>query len=131
MTATPLLGADGTVVVGDCRVAETAASRLRGLLGRDGLPEDEALLLRPSNSVHMFFMRFPLDVVFLGADGTVVKIVPRLRPWRAAGCLRAKAVLELAAGTCERRGLRVGHRLELPVGPRTRAHRPAGAGAVG
>jgi uncharacterized protein len=56
-------------------------------------------------------MRFSIDAVFLTADGTVVRIARDLRPWRAAGRRGAQAVLELASGECERRGLKLGDRL--------------------
>ena len=58
-------------------------------------------------------MRFAIDVVFLDRNGIVLRTVHRLPPWRAAGQRRARAVLELAAGECARRGVRVGERLEL------------------
>jgi uncharacterized membrane protein (UPF0127 family) len=102
---------DGTVVCERCVVAGNALSRSRGLLGRRELPRGEGLLLRPASSVHMFFMRFPIDVVFLDRELVVRKVVPSLKPWRLAFGLGSKAVLELAAGECERRGLRAGDRL--------------------
>jgi uncharacterized protein len=61
----------------------------------------------------MWFMRFPIDAVFLGADGEVLRIAAELGPWRAAACWGAKAVVELPAGACQRVGLRVGDRLAL------------------
>ena len=93
-------------------VAGNPWTRFRGLMGRRELGEGEGLLLRGSGSVHTCFMRFPIDVVFLDRDMTVVGIAPGLRPWRAAGRRRAKTVLELAAGEAERRGIQVGDRLE-------------------
>jgi uncharacterized membrane protein (UPF0127 family) len=57
-------------------------------------------------------MRFPIDVVFLDKSGSVVDVVGRLKPWRAATRLRARAVLELAAGEAERVTVRIGERLE-------------------
>ena len=69
------------------------------------------ILIRPTWSVHTAFMRFAIDVVFLDADLTVLKIAQRLRPWRAAFRRRAHQALELRAGECERLGLRVGDRL--------------------
>lgn len=81
-----------------CRIADGPWSRLRGLLGRSGLEPGEGLLLRPSGSIHMMFMRFPIDAVFLDRELVVVDVVRDLRPWRAAGRRGAKAVLELAAG---------------------------------
>jgi uncharacterized membrane protein (UPF0127 family) len=58
-------------------------------------------------------MRFPIDVVFLDRELRVLKVVPDLQPWRAASGRGARAVLELAAGECERHGLRLGDRLVL------------------
>ena len=88
---------------------------LESYLRRGGLESGEGLLLRPAGSVHMFFMRFPIDVVFLSRDGEVLKIVSDLRPWRTAGARRAKSALELGAGEAERHGIRVGSRLDLSV----------------
>jgi uncharacterized protein len=104
---------DGSLVCGRCLLAETPLARMRGLLGRATLERDEGLYLRPASSIHMWFMRFPIDAVFLGGDGEVLRITAGIRPWRMAGCWGAKAVVELPAGGCERVGLRVGDRLAL------------------
>jgi hypothetical protein len=104
---------DGVVVCEHCLVAATPLTRLRGLLGRRSLPSGEGILLRPAASIHMFFMRFPIDAVFLDGDLQVIHIAADLRPWRAAGKRGAKAVLELTAGECERRGLAVGDRIRF------------------
>ena len=100
--------ADGTVVCDSCRVARSFATRLRGLMAARRLPSGSGLLFPASRSVHTHFMRFPIDVVFLDDDHRIVSIVHRLRPWRAAASRRARAVLELAAGECERLGLSAG-----------------------
>ena len=102
---------DGTIVCERCLLAETALTRMRGLLGRRELPSGEGILLKPASSVHMAFMRFPIDAVFLDRDLRVVKVAEDLRPWRAAGSRQAKAVLELPAGEARRRGLTLGDRL--------------------
>jgi uncharacterized protein len=99
---------DGNVVCERCLLAETPLARLRGLLGRSGLPSGEGLLLRPAGSIHTAFMRFAIDAVFLDATDRVVKVASALRPWRAAACRGARAVLELPAGEAARRGLRPG-----------------------
>lgn len=104
---------DGTVACPRCVVADTAPARMRGLLGRPGMEETEGLLIRPTNSVHMFFMRFAIDVVFLDRDLVVRKVVEALRPWRMTACSGARAALELPAGTARRRGITVGERLTL------------------
>ncbi len=97
-----------------CLVAEAALTRMRGLLGRSGLEQGEGLLLRPASSIHTFFMRFPIDAVFLGRSGEVLRVARNVAPWRAARCSGARAVLELPAGESARRGLEPGTQL-LPV----------------
>jgi uncharacterized protein len=104
---------DGVVVCEECLVAATPFTRMRGLLGRSSLPSGQGILLRPASSVHTFFMRFPIDVVFLDGDLRVVEIAADLRPWRAAGKRGARAVLELPAGECARRGLAVGDQIRF------------------
>jgi uncharacterized protein DUF192 probably involved in sugar metabolism len=59
------------VVCERCAIADTPVSRLRGLLGRHELDADEGLLLRPESSIHTWFMRFPIDALFLEADLTL------------------------------------------------------------
>jgi uncharacterized membrane protein (UPF0127 family) len=102
---------DGEIVCERCVLADTALARMRGLLGRRELPSGEGILLKPASSVHMAFMRFPIDAVFLDRDLRVVKVASDLRPWRAAASRGAKAVLEIPAGEAERRGLTAGDRL--------------------
>jgi uncharacterized membrane protein (UPF0127 family) len=102
---------NGRVVCERCVLADTALTRMRGLLGRRELPSGEGLLLRPASSIHMAFMRFPIDAVFLDAQGRVVKVARELKPWRTAAARRATAVVELPAGEASRRGIDVGQRL--------------------
>ena len=102
---------DGAGVCSRCKVADTMLTRMRGLLGRKELPPGDGMLIRPSPSVHTFFMAFPIDVVFLDRDGKVLKVREDLRPWRTAGCRRAHSTLELAAGEARRHGIAVGDRL--------------------
>jgi uncharacterized membrane protein (UPF0127 family) len=102
---------DGSIVCERCVLADTALARMRGLLGRRELPSGEGILLKPASSVHMAFMRFPIDAVFLDRDFRVMKVASDLRPWRAAGSRGAKAVLEIPAGEARRRGLTTGDRL--------------------
>ncbi len=113
MQALELRREDGSVVCERCLEARSPLQRMRGLLGRRDLPEGEGLLLRPAGSVHTWFMRFPIDVVFLDRDGLVLKVAPSLKPWRASSRRQARAVVELPAGECERRGLEPGQRLVL------------------
>jgi uncharacterized protein len=104
---------DGSLVCERCAVAATPLSRLKGLLGRSELRRGEGLLIRPCSSVHTWFMRFPIDVVFLDRELRVVRVADRLAPWRTAAGRKARAVLELPAGESDRHGLRPGDRLAV------------------
>ena len=84
---------------------------MKGLLGRKALAPEEGILLRPASSIHTWFMRFPIDAVFVDRELAVVGVAPNLKPWRAAARRGAHAVVELAAGESERHGLRPGDRL--------------------
>jgi uncharacterized membrane protein (UPF0127 family) len=98
----------GKVICERCEVTETTFTRARGLLGRSGLEPDGGMLIDRAGSVHMFFMRFPIDVVFLARDRTVVGVKHRLAPWRVAGARRAVASLELPAGRAAEVGVEKG-----------------------
>jgi uncharacterized protein len=115
MKTVSLKTVEGQVVCERCLVADSPWFRMRGLLGRRGLENGEGLLLKPAGSVHTFFMRFPIDVVFLSRDGDVLKVMRALPAWRMAGARRARAALELGANEAERRGISVGARLDLTV----------------
>jgi uncharacterized membrane protein (UPF0127 family) len=103
--------AGGEVVCERCELANTPLKRMRGLLGRSGLDEGEGMLFRPAGSIHMFFMRFPIDVVFCDGDLRIVRVVRGLKPWRTAAARGAKVTIELAAGAAT--GLEPGDRLHL------------------
>ena len=115
MKTVSLKTVEGQVACERCLVADSPWPRMRGLLGRRGLESGEGLLLKPAGSVHTFFMRFPIDVVFLSREGDVLKVARALPAWRLAGARRAKAALELGADEAERRGISVGTRLDLTV----------------
>src|SRR6185503_16916015 len=99
---------DDAVVCERCEVPESAFGRMRGLLGRSGLEPGAGMLIDSAPSVHMFFMRFPIDVVFLDREWRVVGIRHRLRPWRVAGARRAAAALELPVGAAAAAGIEEG-----------------------
>ena len=100
--------ADGAAVCERCEIPESSFGRMRGLLGRDRLDPGEGMLIDHAGSVHMFFMRFPIDVVFLARDRTVVGVRHWLAPWRVAGARRAVASLELPAGRAAEVGVEEG-----------------------
>ena len=101
---------DGTVLCARCAVASNPFSRMRGLLGRASLDPDEGIFLKPAGSIHMLFMRFAIDAVFVDRELRVVG-VRTVRPWRFASQRGAKAVIELAEGAGQ--GLREGEQLTL------------------
>lgn len=88
-------------------------SRKRGLLGRDHLAPDTALIIAPCSAVHTFGMRFSIDVIFAARDGRVVKVRRAMPPGRISGRAGTFAVIEMAAGEVERHALRVGDYLEV------------------
>ena len=113
MTTATIRSPDGRVVCERCLLAEAPLARMRGLLGRASLSAEEGILLRPASSIHMWFMRFPIDAVFLDGDLRVLRVVEKLKPWRVAAARGANAVLELPAGAAEWRGLQTGDRLSV------------------
>ena len=72
------------------------------------MPEGSALIIAPSNAIHTFFMRFPIDVAFVSKSGHVVKVRSAVPPWRMVAALRGYAVIELPAGSLERSDTKVG-----------------------
>jgi len=103
----------GRLLVPRLEIAVDSATRKKGLLGRDGLPDGTALVIAPTNAVHTFFMRFPIDIVFVARDGTVVKVSRAVPAWRMAAAWKGYAVVELAAGGAEFCHLTVGRRVSV------------------
>jgi hypothetical protein len=99
--------ADGRELFGRMRVARSVGTRTKGLLGRRALDLGEGVAFR-EKSIHMLFMRMPIDAIFCDGDLRVVKVAADLRPWRFAGARRARWVLEVAAGEAARLGIAEG-----------------------
>lgn len=92
--------------------ADSFRTRLKGLMFRRQPLEGEGLWLYPCNSIHMFFMSFAIDVVFLDRDLRVVKTVEASQPWSVVWPVRnACHALELPVGTIEKYGIHVGKRI--------------------
>jgi uncharacterized membrane protein (UPF0127 family) len=110
-----ILAESGAVLVGDVAVSKALGKgNARGLLGRSGLPEGEGVLLHdPSGTIHMFFMKFAIDAVFLTNDLRVVKVAANLKPWRLARAGGARRILEIGAGEAARLGIQPGQQLRL------------------
>lgn len=102
------------VLANKCRLADTMLSRAVGLLNRSSLERGEGLLIRPCNSVHCFFMRFPIDVLFMDAECRVLKMYTPMKPWRMSTIVRgSKQVIELPSGVVADTGTKVGDILLL------------------
>ena len=83
----------------DILIADTLVDRLIGLMFREKIIGAEGLLLSPCRSIHTFFMRYSLDIVFMSSENRVVKIIRNLKPWRLTWIyFRAQKTLELPAG---------------------------------
>ena len=103
----------GVLLAEKLTVADTFWKRLRGLLGTREWPEGNALLIRPCNSVHMFGMKYRLDVLFVDRKNMVLEAVEALAPGRLKFCLGAKCAVELPEGTLRRTGTCRGDRLQI------------------
>jgi uncharacterized membrane protein (UPF0127 family) len=104
---------DGTVVADRLEVATNFVARGVGLMGRARLPENGGLLIHGCNGIHMMFMRFPIDAVFVDRAGVVVRTYERLLPWigLVPFVFRADKVAELPVGTIRRHAIKTGDRL--------------------
>ena len=110
--------ASGKVLADRLRLAHTHWTRLRGLLGTSSLQEGEALWLKPCRQVHMFGMRYAIDVAFLDDEHRVVRTIPRLAPGTVSPRVpEATSVLELPEGTLSRTALGDGARIEIDGEP--------------
>lgn len=107
----------GTVLAERVETADRGATRRKGLLGRDGLAPGDGLWIVPCESVHTFFMRFPIDLVYLDRKKRVRKVRSKVIPWRLSACLSAHSVIELAAGAVRASKTEPGDELEFsPAG---------------
>ena len=98
----------GVTVCDRCELAVRPWSRMRGLLGRDSLSADAGMLFSRTGSVHTYRMRFPIDVVFLDRDLTVLSVKPQVEQGKAVKACGAKWTLELAAGAAAANGITAG-----------------------
>ncbi len=99
-------------VAGHARVANNLSWRLRGMIGRQ-FDRFDALVFPRCNSIHMFFMTMPLDVLFLDRKNRVCALRESLPPWRMAASLKAVRVIELPSGAIGRSGTRPGDQLDF------------------
>ena len=105
------------VVCARCQLADNLWTRGKGLLGRKALDPDEGILLVPGSSIHMFGMKFAIDVIYLTRDDMVTDFVADIGPGKAhvakdqSGQGKPHSALEVAAGTIARVGVEIGDQL--------------------
>ena len=93
-----------------------SSGRRTGLLGRQSLPHDTVLAIAPSNAIHTFGMQFPIDVLYIRRDGTVLKRVLALKARRLSAAWRGFAVLEFGAGHPGVAATQIGDTLKVEEG---------------
>ena len=109
-----VLGRDGTTVIQRIEPALSLKERMKGLLGRHSLEPGQAMYLSPCQSIHTFFMKFSLDLVFLGKTGVVTKIVRDVQPNRMVfGGRGSHCVLEMETGWLKDGTINIGDRLDV------------------
>ncbi len=105
---------NNAVLADKVKVAATFLKRLIGLLDREYLNEGEGLVISPSNSIHMFFMRFAIDALFLDKKGEVVAILRSFKPWELSRIyFNAYSVIELPSGIIEKTRTMIGDRIDI------------------
>jgi hypothetical protein len=101
-------------VLGDAvELADTSETRRVGLLKHARLDPGAGLWIVPCESVHTFFMKFPIDLVYLDKQRKVRKVRHAVPAWRLSACLTAHSILELPAGTAEKSGTLPGDELSF------------------
>jgi uncharacterized protein len=103
----------GSVLATRLEVADSGPKRNKGLLGRKGLAAGEGLWIIPCESVHTFFMQFPIDLVYLDRKHVIKKVREGVPPWRISVCFSAHSILELPSGTIRSTETRTGDTLEF------------------
>jgi uncharacterized membrane protein (UPF0127 family) len=101
------------ILADNCGHARSFFARFKGLQLKKDLPGGSGLLITPCNSIHMFFMKFPIDAIFIDKDQIVLYIEQEIKPWRISSIVKnSHSVLELPAGTSAATGTRPGDKLQ-------------------
>ncbi len=102
------------VLIPDVDVTANFLERFRGLMFTQSIPDSYGLMIRPCNQIHMMNMKFPLDVIYLSEDGTILHMDENIQPWKIGKTVKhAAGVVEVNAGTCARLGLETGDKLTI------------------
>jgi Uncharacterized conserved protein len=111
---------NGNVVAESCVVADTFWYRFKGLMGVRELRAGSGMMIAPCNSIHMFFMRISLDIIFLNRDNVVVYMIEGIKPWRISKVVKnANSVIELPVGVIKASNTQLGDKLEIKSLPAT------------
>lgn len=102
-----------TELASSAEMAGTGPERRKGLLGRSSLSPGEGLWIVPCESVHTFFMKFPIDLIYIDRKKQVKKVRSNVHPWRLSACLSAHSIIELPAGTISGSQTMPGDKLEF------------------
>ncbi|NLD46588.1 MAG: DUF192 domain-containing protein [Clostridiaceae bacterium] len=102
----------GVILADSCDIADSFLKRFLGLMPKTSLSLGSGLLITPCNSIHMFFMKFPIDAVFIDKDYNIIYMIENFMPWKCSKIIKhAHSVLELPAGTINRTMTSVGDKL--------------------
>ena len=105
------------VVSRKAQVADSFFSRLIGLMFKESIGQDEALIFYNATSIHTFFMRFPIDIVFLDKNKRIIRICRALAPWKMVFCPKAYITIEFPADQASKNTLKMGDFLYIePAG---------------
>jgi len=97
-----------------CEIASTFRTRFLGLMGRTKLDDSGGLLLKPCNSIHMMFMKFEIDLVFLDRNNNVIHLISSVKPWRVSPVIpKAASVIELPTGTISSSRTEIGDNISI------------------
>ncbi len=88
--------------------------RLVGLMGKNNIEEESALCIKPCNSIHMFFMRFSIDVVFLDAEGSAIWLIEHMKPWQISKIVKkSTCVIEMPCGAIKKKKIKLYDKIEV------------------
>ena len=103
-----------TTLANSVEMADTPRKRMRGLLGRESMKEGNSLVITQCQSIHMFFMKFAIDVVFIDAKNKVVGLQVRIKPFQLSPIFwKSACAVELPAGTIEATQTQVGDQIQI------------------
>jgi len=106
-------------IINDINMTENFMERFLGLMGKSDVGA-EALLIEPCKSIHMFFMKMPIDAVFLDKNGRILALEKNLKPWSVSGIYKnGRSVMEMPSGSADRLGLECGEVLAFSERPKT------------